>query len=77
MTFVDKSFVGNRLDSPPYGFDILVVVGNIGVVHIYPITYSVAHSFPFALVFPNGLFTFFDKRLDTVFFYFGFSVNTE
>ena len=52
MTFVYQSFVGDSLNSPPYRLNIIVVVRDIGVVHIHPIADSVGHSLPFALVFP-------------------------
>ncbi len=77
VSFVYQALVRNGLDCPPYRFDIVVVVGDIRVVHIHPITYSVRHLFPFAFVFPNALFAFLDKRLDTVFLYLRLAVNAK
>ena len=68
MTLIQQAFLMNFFERPPFGLDIIVVIGNVRVVHIAPVPYRVGHFFPFRRVLPNGLFTLLDKRFYTVAF---------
>ena len=77
VAFIDKSLVSHLLDSPPYRLDIVVVVSDVGILHIRPIPDTIGHFLPLVGVFPNGFLTFFDKRLDAVLFDFLLTVDAE
>ncbi len=77
MPLVQKSLFVHLLQSPPLRFDVLVVVRNVGIFHISPITYAVAHYLPFVLVLPHGFFALLYERLYAVIFYLLFAVKPE
>ena len=61
MPFVKQALFMDGLKGPPFGFDVIVVIGDIGIFHVGPEAHTVAHLFPFALVFPDGFLTLLDK----------------
>ena len=63
---VEQILLPNLLQRPPFGLDIIVVVGNVGVLHIRPEADSAGEILPHALVFPNAFLTLGDKGIDTV-----------
>ena len=77
MPLINKSAVEYGFERPPNRFDIIIVVSDIGFVHVRPIPDAVGHAFPFRLVLPNALLAFLDKRLHAVFFYVLFAVDIE
>ena len=75
--FVEKAFVPDFLECPPLGFDIVVLISDIGMLHVGPEAYCGGKVFPHAFVFPDALFTLFDERLHTVSFDLIFAVEAE
>ena len=61
MALIEQALFMDGLKGPPFGFDVIVVIGNIGIFHVGPEAYTVAHLFPFALVFPDGFLALLDK----------------
>ena len=65
---VQQAFVPDLLECPPFGLDEVVIVGNIGIVHISPETNGTGEILPHSLIFPYRFLTFLDERLQTVSF---------
>ena len=74
---VHKALFVNLLECPPLRLDKVVVVCDIGVVHVGPETYCAGEVLPHAFVFPYVLFALLDKGLETVCFNLFFSVDTD
>ena len=74
---VEEAAVVDLLECPPFGLDEVVLVGDIGVVHVGPEADDFREVFPHALVFPDGLFAFGDERLETIFFDLLLAVEAE
>ena len=55
VALIEQPLVVELLEQPPQGFDVTVLVGNIGVVHIDPIAHLVREVFPFLGVFHHLL----------------------
>ena len=55
VTFVEQSLVEELFQKPPEGFDIFVVVSDVGVVHIDPVTHLARKFFPQARVLHHRL----------------------
>ena len=53
IAFVQQTFVIQLFEQPPKSFDIFVIVSDIWVVHIYPITHFVSKIFPLTSIFHN------------------------
>ena len=77
MSLIKQTFFGNGFERPPHRFDIIVVIGDVRMLHIHPVTEAVAHLFPFVGIFPDGLLAFLYERFDTVFFDILFAVEPE
>ena len=75
--FVEEAAVIDLLEGPPLGLDEVVLIGDIGVVHVGPEADDFREVFPHALVFPDGLFAFGDERLETVLFDLLLAVEAE
>ena len=67
IALVEQALLVDGLERPPLGLDIVVVVGDVRVLHIRPVAHAVGHVLPLALVFPDGFFALLDERLDAVF----------
>ena len=63
---VEHALVVDLLQAPPFALDIVVMVGDVGVLHVHPVAYLVAHLLPLVEVFPHALFAFADEGLDAV-----------
>ena len=67
VALVKQAFVIHVPKQVPQGFDITVVVGNVRIVHIDPITDAFRHRYPFGGVFHDllaaGLVVFGDRDL--------------
>ena len=77
VTLVKQTLVRNLLERPPHRFDVVVVVGDVGVLHVRPVTDSVGHDLPLVLILPHRLLALFDEGFDAVFFDFLFAVDAE
>ncbi len=50
MTFIDQSLIKVAFEDPPDALNIVVVQGNVGIVHVQPITDAFGHPPPFLLI---------------------------
>ena len=66
-SLVEKPLFPDLLESPPLGLDIVILIGNVRIIHIRPEADSLGEIFPHALVLPYAFLTVLDKRLKTVF----------
>ena len=74
---IKQTLIPYLLERPPDGFDIAVVIGDVGVLHIGPETDSVGEILPHSLILPNALFAELDERLNAVFLYLILAVDAE
>ena len=77
VALVEETLFVDRLERPPDGLDIVVVIGDVGVLHVRPVADGVAHGLPLALIFPNGFLAFFNERKDAVFLDLLLAVEAE
>ena len=77
VTLVEQPLLVDLLERPPDRFDIIVVIGDVGMLHVHPVADAVAHLFPLALVLPDGLLALLDEGLDAVFFDVLLTVHAE
>ena len=63
---IQQTLFVNFLQAPPLGLDIIVLVGDVGMLHVRPVADPVRHFFPFMLVFPDAFLALLDEGLDTV-----------
>ena len=54
------------LERPPFGLDVVVLIGDVGVLHVRPIPDAIGEAFPFALILPNALLALLDEFLDAI-----------
>ena len=66
VALVEQALLVDLLEAPPLGLDVVVVVGDIGVLHVRPVADALAHLLPLGLVLPDGLLALLDERLDAV-----------
>ena len=57
VTLIKEILLVELLQQPPKRLDVLIIIGNIGVFHIHPITHAVAQVFPLARVHHHVLAT--------------------
>ena len=65
------------LQAPPLGFDIGILVGDIGMLHVDPVADLLGHPFPLVQVLPHALLALGDERLDAVLLDLGLSVQAQ
>ena len=63
---VEQAFFPDLLQAPPLGLDIVVLVGDVGVLHIRPEAHTIGHFLPLVLILPHALFALGDEGLDAV-----------
>ena len=63
---VEQALFPDLLEAPPFGLDIVILVGDVGVLHIRPEGHAVGHFLPLVLVLPHALFALGDEGLDAV-----------
>ena len=66
---VKKFFLPYLFKSPPLGLDIIIVIGDIGIIHICPESYLVGEFLPHAFIFPDRFLALCNKGFKAVFFY--------
>ena len=64
---IQQTFFPDLLQSPPLGFNIVIIIGNIRVIHVGPESDLAGELFPHPLIFPDRFLAFFDERLNPVF----------
>ena len=67
VALVEQALIPDLLQCPPLGLDEVVLIGNIGMVHVSPETDDIGELLPHSLVLPHGLTTLFDEWLNAVF----------
>ena len=77
VALIQQALIPNLLQCPPFGFDIVIMVCDIGMIHIRPEADTVTHGAPFLLVCPYAFLTFFDKRLYAVAFDLILAIQTK
>ena len=77
VALIQQPFVRHLLYRPPHGLDISVVVSNVRVLHVRPVTYAVGHDLPLVLILPHRLLALFDEGLDAVLLYLLLAVDAE
>ncbi len=65
VALINQILVPDLPQGPPDRFDIVILIGDIGVVHIGPKTDPFRHLLPFTLIFPDRFFAFLDKGFHT------------
>ena len=68
VPLVQESLFPDLFQRPPDRFDIVVVIGDVRVLHIRPVADPFGHLFPLALVLPHALLALLDEGLDAVLF---------
>ena len=77
VAVIDQAFVPERLQRPPFRLDVVVVIGDVGIFHVGPVTDAVRHDLPLGEVFPDAFLALPDERLDPVGFDLRFSVDAQ
>ena len=76
-SLVEKPLLPDLLQRPPLRLDILIVIGNVRMLHIRPETNGSGEILPHALVFPDTLLTFINKWLQAVLLDLILAVQTQ
>ena len=63
---VQEALVGDLPEAPPHGFYIVVMVGDIGILHVQPVGHLLGHVLPLAQILPNALFAGLNKGLHAI-----------
>ena len=66
VSLVEQSGVRDLLDRPPLRLDVVVLIGDVRMLHVRPIAYALGHALPLVLVLPDALLALADERLDAV-----------
>ena len=74
---IQQSLFVNLLQRPPFGFNKIVVIRHIRMLHIRPKAHLIGKLLPHIAVFPDALFALLNERLQPVLFDLLFSVKTE
>ena len=77
VALVKQTLFVDLFERPPFGLDVVVLIGDVGVVHIRPVAHAVAHLLPLGLIFPDGLLALLDERLHAVLFDLFLAVKAE
>ena len=77
VPLVQEALFPDLFERPPHGLDVLVVVGDVRVLHVRPVADAFGHALPFALVLPHALLALLDKGLDAVLFNILLAVHAE
>jgi len=73
VSFIDITFLVEFVQYPPDCLNIIVVIGYIGVLHVYQISHFFGHILPLSYVLEYRLTAFLVKFLYAVLFYILFS----
>ena len=76
-SLVQKSLVPDSLERPPLGFDEIIMIGYVRIVHVGPETYGSRKILPHAFVFPYAFLTLVNKRSQTVLLDLFLAVKSE
>ncbi len=51
ISLIKQALVVELLEQPPQGLDITILIGDVGVVHVHPVTHAMGEVFPLMCVF--------------------------
>ena len=68
MPFVKQTFFMDLFQCPPFRFNIIIIIGDIGVLHIRPVANTFGKALPLIFILPDTLFAFLDKVLHAICF---------
>ena len=77
VALIQQTLVPDLLQCPAFGFDIVIMVCDIGMIHIRPEADTVTHGTPFLFVCPYAFLTFFDEGLYAVAFNLILAIQTQ
>ena len=77
VALIQQALLMDLLQAPPFALDVVVVVGDVGMLHVRPVADLVAHLLPLMQVFPDALLAFGDEGLDAVFLDLGLAVQAQ
>ena len=63
---VQKPLLRDLLQRPPLGLDVVVIVGDVRILHIRPEPDGIGEILPHSLIFPDTFLALFDERLHAV-----------
>ena len=66
MPLIEKPLLPDLLQRPPLRLDEVILVRDVGMLHIRPETDDIGELLPHALILPDRLTAFLDERLDAV-----------
>ncbi len=77
VALVQKALFVDGLQRPPLGLDIVVIIGDVGVIHVCPEAHAVGHDLPLALVLPYGFLALLNEGNNAVLLYLLLSVKAQ
>ena len=77
VAFVDQAFFVELVENPPFGFDIIVIEGDVRVIQIDEIAHALGQFAPLRFVGEDGFAAFLVELRDTVVFDFGLVVDAQ
>lgn len=77
MPLVKQALIPNLLECPPFRLNVIIFVGDIGIVHVRPKAHDARKFFPHRLILPDRFAAFLDKRLHAVSFDLLLAVNAD
>ena len=66
VALIEQALLPDLLECPPLRLDEVVLIRDVGVLHVGPETNDIGELLPHALVLPDGLTALLDERLDAV-----------
>ena len=77
MALIQQALLVDGLEGPPLGLDVVIMVGDVGVLHVDPVTHLVGHFLPVVQVLPDRLLALADEGLDAILFDLRLAVQAE
>ena len=74
---VEELLLPDLLQGPPFGFDVVIVVGDVRIIHIRPETDRVGEFLPHAFIFPDRFLALLNERLHAVRFDLFLAVDAD
>ena len=77
VSLIQQPLLPDFLQAPPFGLDVVILIGDIRMLHVHPVADLIAHDLPVMQVLPDGLLAFLDERLDAVLFNLRLAVQPQ
>ena len=68
VSLVEQVFVKNLLEGPPFGFDKIIMIGDVRMIHICPESDDIRELSPHTFILPDGFLALLDEGLYSVLF---------